>query len=337
MKVEEVLKQASNFVVEGIYLINDIKLKPFTGGKEGHFLTFVLQDKTGVLWAKMWDNAEALAQQLKDIEFVEIKGRTSLYNNKIQLVVDKIREAEKGSYNKADLIKMASKNQEDMWNEIVEIFETNLINKYSKDIWNFYQFNTEFLEKFKLWPGGKGVVHHAYQHGLLEHTLSVMKLVKSLKEQLTLPFNMDKILLGAFLHDIGKLDAYQYDLKTSMTNLGRLHEHAVLGYFKFRTNLISFCSTQYNVTKNEFDEYTEEIGHIILSHHGSREHGAIIVPMTIEARLVAFADDLDAQTNYRFQQVEHNADEFGWVFDNLNDQFYFKRPGVLQLKRRKMI
>ena len=332
---KDILRMQNNSVAEGIFLINDIKLKPFMNGKEGYFLVFNLQDKEGLVASKIWDNAEVLAQQLKAIKFAEVKGRTSLYNNKIQLVVDKIREAEKGSYNEADLIRMASKSPEDMWNEIVEIFESLENQSYFKDlniikIWEFYKQDEDFLQKFKMWPGGKGIVHHAYQHGLLEHTLSVIKLTETITSDLQIDFY--KARLGAFLHDIGKIDAYDYDLKTSMTNFGRLHEHSVLGYYRFRKDLETI-----DIPNKEI--YAEEIGHIILSHHGSREHGAIVAPMTVEARLVAFADQLDSDVNYGIQQVEHNADEFGWVFDNLNEQFYFKRPKVTQptLKRRKMI
>jgi 23S rRNA maturation-related 3'-5' exoribonuclease YhaM len=78
------------------------------------------------------------------------------------------------------------------------------------------------------------------------------------------------------------------------------------------------------------------LGHIILSHHGTREHHAVINPMTIEAKLVSFADLLDSDSNYMTQQLEHNSDEQGWIFDTLNEQFYFRRP-QLQMKRRKIV
>jgi 3'-5' exoribonuclease len=192
----------------------------------------------------------------------------------------------------------------------------------SSKYWNYYKKDTQFVEKFKKWPGGKGNVHHAYQHGLLEHTFSMIKMVKTLQNEFTFPIDIEKTIIGAFLHDIGKLDSYDFNIKTSMTNIGRLQDHSTLGYYKFRKDIETL-----NDLKDK-NIIIEEIGHIILSHHGI-EH-SIIKPMTIEARIVSYADFLDSDSNHMQQQLKHNSDEQGWIFDTLNDQFYFKRP-----KRRK--
>lgn len=323
MFVEEILRQQNNVPVNGTFLILDIKLKPFTE-KQGHFLTCNLGDKTGVVWAKIWDNAESLAQQLKDITVVTIQGRTNIYNGKMQVIIEKIKQAD--SYDLGDLIKVSSRNPDEMWLELTTLLETNFTNYDYKMIWEAFKTDANFVTKFKMWPGGKGTVHHAYQHGLLEHTLSVIKIIKLFQTHLPLPFDFDKALLGGTLHDIGKLDAYSYDnIKIDMTNIGRLHEHTVLSYFAFRKTIEVL-----GLTNNAI---TEDVGHIILSHHGSKEQHAIIKPMTIEAKLVAAADYLDADTNYMMQQLEHNANDQGWIFDTLSDQFFFKRPSM---KRRKI-
>lgn len=326
MLVEEILKSTNNTVVEGTYLLNDPKLKPFNE-KEGHFFTFNLQDKTGISWAKIWDDAEHIAQQIKEqnIQVVTIKGRTNLYNGKLQVIVEKIKKAD--SYDMKDLIKMATSDPEAMWNELVALMKFSNVNFMM--IFRHYETSPEFLTKFKLWPGGKGAVHHAYQHGLLEHTLSIVKLVKELQERLSLVLDIEKAILGAFVHDIGKIDAYDFDIRTTMTNIGRLQEHTVLGYYRFRRDL----ETLVDINDRDRQFIAEEIGHIILSHHSSMEHHSVIKPMTLEAKLVAFADFIDAETNHMSQQLLYNTDEQGWVFDNLHEQFYFRRP---QMKRRKM-
>lgn len=325
MFVKDIHKCQSNVIVDGTYLVNDLKLRTFHE-KEGYFLTMNLQDASGIIFSKIWDNAEHIAQQLKeqDVQVVTIKGRTNLYNNKVQVIVDKIKKAD--SYDIKDLIKMASRDPESMFNELNSVMET-LTNSDCKKIWDNYLKSSSFLEKFKKWPGGKGVVHHAYQHGLLEHTLSVIKIIKSFQLQLALPIDMDKALLGGFLHDLGKLDAYDFQVAITMTNIGRLHEHTVLGYFNFRQTVESLGF-------QGSSQLVEDIGHIILSHHGTKEHHAVIKPMSIEAKLVSFADFLDSDTNYMSQQLEHNSDEQGWVFDTLNERFYYKRP---MMKKRKLM
>lgn len=327
MLAEEILKLGNNVVIEGNFIISDIKLKPFTE-KEGHFLTFNLQDKSGMLWSKIWDDAEAIAIKLKGIQIVTIKGRTNIYNKKTQIIVEKIKEAEVDSYDISDLVKVSSRGPEEMWEELLKILEDNFSISDYKRIWSIFLSDEEFVKKFKLWPGGKGTVHHAYQHGLLEHTLSVVKMAVLFSNDLG--FDLDKALLGAVLHDIGKIEAYQYNMiKIEMSNIGRLQEHTVLGYYTFRKiveeSLISSSIKSIII---------EDIGHIILSHHGSKEFRAVVKPMTIEAKIVSIADLLDANTNYMLKQLEHNADDKGWLFDSLNSQFFFKRP---VFKRRKLI
>ncbi|MDD5650626.1 MAG: HD domain-containing protein [Candidatus Nanoarchaeia archaeon] len=321
MNVTEILKLQNNVLVEGTFALSDIKLKPFNE-RDGHFLTFSLSDKTGIVWAKLWDNAESIAEQLKDIQVVTIKGRTNIYNEKMQVVVEKIKKAD--SYNLKDLMKIASKDPEEMWTEIKGIMEANLSLAPYKLAWEKFE-SSNILDKFKLWPGGKGTVHHAYQHGLLEHTLSVINFAKQLYilSSLDQGIDLNKILIGALFHDVGKIDAYNYtQLKTTMTDIGRLHEHTVLSYFKFRS-----------IVGETDQSLVEDVGHIILSHHGKREQSAVIVPMTLEAKIVAFADNLDADTNYMNLQLTHNTDDQGWFFDSLTGQFFFKRPN----KRRKLM
>jgi len=326
MFVEEILKLQNNVVIEGTYVITDIKLKPFAD-KDGHFLVFNLQDKTGTVSCKIWDNAELIASQIKDqnISIVDIKGRTNIYNNKLQIIVEKIKKSEE--YDVKNLIKISSNDPKQMREELVQILDSNLKDNDLRKIWQY--FAESVLDKFCLWPGGKGAVHHTYQHGLLEHTLSVVNIVLNFKSRLN--FNCEKAILGSFLHDIGKLEAYSYDsIKISMTDIGRLHEHTVLSYFMFRKAI----ETLDLINKNPI---IEDVGHIILSHHGAKEQFAFIKPMTIEAKLVSWADFIDAESNHMNQQLEHNCDEHGWFFDTLYSQFFFKRPEqILQLKKRKI-
>ena len=315
MIVEQILKSTSNILVEGTYVINDIKLKPFTE-REGHFLTFSLQDKTGIVWAKIWDNGEVIADNLKQNNafVVTIKGRTNVYNNKTQIIVDKIKIAD--TYELKDLMAVSTKDPEEMWAELVIIMDT-IKNKHIKKIWQDYKEDTEFIEKFKICAGGKGTVHHAYRSGLLEHTLTVLHILTQVQVFLKDKVNYDKLLIGGFVHDHGKLESYSMqNIKIEMTDIGRLHGHLALGYYSFRKRLESKGFTQALI---------EDIGHIILSHHGSKEKGAVVEPMSIEAKLIAFADLLDSETTYMHQQLEHNSNEQGWVFDSLMSQFFFTR------------
>jgi 3'-5' exoribonuclease len=141
--------------------------------------------------------------------------------------------------------------------------------------------------------------HHAYAHGLLEHSLTVAQAVSAMSSIFP-AVNRDIAVTGALLHDIGKLDAYQQSgNQIEMTDAGRLHGEIALGYARVRDEI------------GQIDGFPPELAqtllHIILSHHGSLEHGSPVVPCTREATLVHMADNLGSKLG-SFDRVERALD-----------------------------
>ncbi len=129
--------------------------------------------------------------------------------------------------------------------------------------------------------------HHAYRHGLLEHSLSVAQAVSALAEIFP-AVDRDVALTGAVLHDLGKLDAYrQVGDEIEMTDAGRLHGEIALGYARVRDAIAAVDGFP--------AELAQALLHIILSHHGSLAHGSPVVPCTREATLVHMADNLGSK------------------------------------------
>ena len=126
--------------------------------------------------------------------------------------------------------------------------------------------------------------HQAYRHGLLEHSLSVAQAVSAISATFT-EIDRDVAVTGALLHDIGKLEAYAFaGSAIEMTDAGKLHGEIPLGYYRVRQLIDGI---------DGFEPATAQaVLHIILSHHGSLEHGSPIVPCTREATLVHFCDNL---------------------------------------------
>jgi 3'-5' exoribonuclease len=141
--------------------------------------------------------------------------------------------------------------------------------------------------------------HHAYVHGLLEHSLTVAQAVSAMSAIFP-GISRDLSVTGALLHDIGKLDTYMIsDGHIGMTDAGRLHGEIALGYARIRDEIA------------QVDEFPPELSqallHIILSHHGSLEHGSPVVPCTREATLVHMADNLGSKLG-SFDRVEGGLD-----------------------------
>jgi 3'-5' exoribonuclease len=139
------------------------------------------------------------------------------------------------------------------------------------------------------WPGFRDApaakrYHQAYRHGLLEHALGVAQSVSSISA--TFPgIDRDVAVCGALLHDIGKLDAYTSDpLAIDLTDAGKLQGEIALGYYRVRRLIDDLPGFP--------PALAEEVLHIILSHHGSLEHGSPVVPCTREATLVHMIDNL---------------------------------------------
>ncbi|GHS87422.1 hypothetical protein AGMMS49957_07230 [Synergistales bacterium] len=147
----------------------------------------------------------------------------------------------------------------------------------------------DFLANFAVWPAAVSL-HHAYVGGLLEHSVLVTRSARSVARGYTpdvsnLNLDVDIVIAGALLHDIGKLEAYKLSPAPDMTLEGSVADHIVLGYHSLM-NLIA----EYG----KLDKRTATaLGHVILSHHGCREFGSPVLPATPEAFIVAAADDLD--------------------------------------------
>ena len=137
-------------------------------------------------------------------------------------------------------------------------------------------------------PGAKGV-HHAYLAGTLIHSYSVTTIAKAIALQ-TPGANVDLCIVGGMLHDLGKLFTYQLDGVTiGMTDEGMLYDHLFMGA-EFVGN---FADSNYTLDETSACKW-EMLRHIILSHHGKHEQGAVVTPMSIEAHIVYHADSVDA-------------------------------------------
>jgi len=174
---------------------------------------------------------------------------------------------------------------------------------------------------FRLAPAAKHY-HQAYAHGLLEHTLTVAQAVSALSAIFP-GLDRDLALTGALIHDIGKLDTYAtVDGQIEMTDAGRLYGEIVLGYHRISRELDQLVGFPH--------ELAQAVLHIVLSHHGSLEHGSPVVPCTREATLVHMADNLGSKLG-SFDRIERGLDEgaqWGGYDRGIGASAYFGSDGA---------
>ncbi|WP_036223569.1 3'-5' exoribonuclease YhaM family protein [Mesoaciditoga lauensis] len=272
----------------------DMKLKVVSKrlqeSKDGKkFLLLTLSDKTGEIRAVDWFNAAENDSKIKINSIVKIQGRVSSYMDRLQINVDKARDAlivlKEGEYDPELFISTTKKDVKDMYSEFKALMDS-IKTDALKDLLRIPFTDESFVEEFIKSPAAI-VVHHAYRGGLLEHTLGVMKLCDAISH-LYGDVDRDLLLVGAALHDVGKIKEYKMEsYGIERTTEGELIGHIVLG--------VEMLNEWAKKVPNFPKKSLYHLNHMILSHHGELEWGSPTVPKTLEAMILHHADDLDSK------------------------------------------
>jgi 3'-5' exoribonuclease len=254
-------------------------------GRGGPFLALLLQDVSGEIGAKLFQNVEEFEPQFEAGEFVAVQGKGNSFNQRLELVLDKIRRVipddAKLGFREEDCIRSSPRNVDEMWQEldgrISGVQDPHLRELLTRIV-------AGNAERLRIWPAARQV-HHAYRSGLLEHILKIMDVVVFLAD--TYGANRDLVIAGALLHDIGKLQELSYDVAIDYSVEGNLIGHIVMGVELLRDHVKQMPDFPRDLQI--------QLAHLILSHHGDKSLGSPVVPMTIEAFILAATDDLDAK------------------------------------------
>jgi 3'-5' exoribonuclease len=254
-------------------------------GRGGVFLVLVLQDVSGEIAAKVFQDVEIADAQFEAGEFVAVQGKGNSFNQKLELIVDKIRrvipeDAELG-FREEDCIPCSPRQIGEMWAEL-EARVAGVTDPHVRDL--LTRVIATHGDRLRIWPAARQM-HHAYRSGLLEHVLKIMDIALALAD--AYDARRDLVIAGALLHDIGKLHELTYDVAVDYSVEGNLIGHIVIGVGMVRDAIRELP---------DFPRDLElEIEHLILSHHGERELGSPVVPATVEALILSAADDFDAK------------------------------------------
>jgi 3'-5' exoribonuclease len=268
--------------LDRVLLVRSADVRARRGG--GEYLRLVLGDRSGHLTAMVWDEVARARELCCAGTPVRVAGRFEVHPRwGPQLALRSVREAAPGSFEPADLLdgppRPAERMEEDLQALVATVQDPHLRALLDRVL----APGAPTWADFRRAPAAKHF-HQAYAHGLLEHCLSVAQGVSALAA-LFPGIDRDVAVTGALLHDIGKLEAYTVDpAAIDLTDAGRLHGEIPLGYFRIRREIEAVPG---------FPPPTAQaVLHIILSHHGSLEHGSPVVPCTREATLVHFLDNL---------------------------------------------
>jgi 3'-5' exoribonuclease len=286
----------------------------------GEYLQLTLGDRTGSVPAVVLDRVYAARPLCQAGAVVHVAGTFSVHPRfGGRLVVDLVRLAEDGEYEPAQLIDGPARPAAQMEADLRELVATVQDPHLRRLLTWIFGEESPTWARFREAPAAKHY-HQAYRHGLLEHCLTVAQAVSATSA--TFPgIDRDVAVTGALLHDIGKLDAYELSGEAiSMSDQGRLYGEIPLGYYRVRTvieGLDGFPA-----------ETAQAVLHIILSHHGSLEHGSPVIPCTREATLVHMIDNLGGRLGSfdRIQKALPTGEQWSGFDKGIGGGAYFATP-----------
>lgn len=244
----------------------------------------LLQDKTGVIDAKIWEPNSMGIDEFDTMDYVEVGGEVTSFQGQLQVSIKRIRKCAEGEYDPANYLPVSDKNTEDMWSELMECFK-QISNPYLKKLLYVIFMNPAFKERF-LGASAAKSIHHGFIGGLMEHTLGVVRLCRYYCANY--PFlNRDLLITAAACHDIGKLQELSPFPQNDYTDDGQLLGHIVMG-----AQMVHDAIREIEGFPHTLES---ELVHCILSHHGELEYGSPKKPAMAEAVALSLADNADAK------------------------------------------
>ena len=271
-----------NQLVDAMFLVASKNHGVTKGGSS--YLTLKLLDRSGEIEARVWDRADDLTRGFDKNDFVRVRGQATLFQGKIQIRVQDVIRVDESKVAAEDFLPKSANDPEAMLAELQGILRS-MKNPYLLALAEACFADEELVRLLKQAPGAK-TIHHPYLSGLLEHTLSLLKLILKVVENYR-GVDIDLLLIGGFLHDIGKVYEFTFDRALDYTDAGQL-----LGHLVMEVELV----TKKIDTIPEFPvELALLVKHMLVSHHGAYGFGSPKLPQTLEAVILHSLDDLDGK------------------------------------------
>ena len=299
--------------VDSVFLVKEKITAMAKNGKP--YLTLRLMDKSGEVEAKVWDNVDLLSAIFDKDDFIAVRSKASVYLGKMQLVIAELKKVPEEDVALADFLPETARDMGEMEGELAQLIASLDDGNLKRLLAEFFD-DPLFLALYRSAPAAKGM-HHVYLGGLIEHSLAVAKLVDRIVP-LYEGLNRDLLIAGALLHDVGKVREIAYIRSFDYTDEGKLLGHITIGVEMVREKIAGL--------KDFPRELAMLLQHMLLSHHGQYEFGSPKLPMTVEATILNYLDDLDSKINGIRTHVEKESENHSrWsAYHRLYDRYFYK-------------
>lgn len=307
--------------VDQVFLVADKQLRANRNGNL--YLQLRLTDKTGSLTGMLWNASDQLFNSVATGNYLRVAGTTQLYNGQLQMIVTRIEPADPRSVNDQDFVMVSGEEIDRLAARLTELLR-GVKNDHLRRLAECFLGDEQFMGKFTTAPAGIKN-HHAYRGGLLAHVVSLMEVCRVVAP-LYPELDSDMLLLGAFLHDAGKIDELTYDREFGYSDAGQLIGHVVMVLSTVEDKI---AESETMAGEKFPEELALRLKHIIVSHHGEYEYGSPKLPMTLEAIALHLLDNLDAKL-YSVGQIlrEDAAGDSSWTsYNQALGRKFFKGQG----------
>jgi 3'-5' exoribonuclease len=305
-----------NDPVDSLFLVKE-KSSAIT--KTGNtYLKLKLVDRSGEIEGRIWTSAENFANSFEKDGLVHVMGKAVSFQERLQLNINFIESVREDEILFSDFFPMTENNIDEMFQSLLEIGR-QIKNPHLSQLLQCFWEDESFIKLFKMAPASKWL-HHNYLGGLLEHTLSLAQLILKIASHYQ-GVNMDLLLTASIFHDLGKVDELSYHRSFDYSDEGRLLGHIVLGIERIEDKI------------RQLPDFPKDLStllkHFLLSHHGQYIWGSPKKPMTLEAVMLHFLDDMDAKVNGIQHFIKKEVPEGGrWSAYHRAFEQYFYVPGV---------
>lgn len=306
--VKDLGQQAS---VNEVFVASNKQLRANRNGDL--YLQLELSDRTGTISARMWNAKESLYRSFENGDYVRVQGTTQVYQGALQMIATDVSRASGGDVDAEDFVQMSQQRIDRLSLRLAELLR-GMKNPALLNIAECFLADEAFMGKFTKAPAGIKN-HHAYHGGLLDHVVTMMEAATRIAEVYP-ALDPDVLLMGVFLHDMGKIDELSYDKAFAYTDEGQLVGHLVMAVSMLETKV---REAEALTGETVPPDLVVRLKHIIVSHHGEYEFGSPKLPMTLEALTIFYLDNIDAKLHafQRMMEDDPNVAE-GWTMYNPN-------------------
>ena len=320
-KTVQELKQLDPAIAAPFRSIFILRRKTVKTAKNGNpYLSVELGDAGGNFTANAFGDSAVFTslENVAEGSMIRLSGKTEYYQDRfsprLQAAEEVAADDEEAQSMLSQLVEVSPESEDELWSQIEEAIASiehlqlrETVQRVMDEMGAHFRVSTAAIS-----------MHHAYRHGLLEHTAHMVRVARSLLP-LYPQVDADLAIAGIILHDIGKLEEYIGEFAAKVSRIGMLQGHVVLG---FRTARKAAIQSKLNA------DLTERLEHIILSHQGEKEWGAAAMAATPEAVFVSMVDNLDAKMGMVQRALRNSpeGDEFSEYLMGLKTRVLLTPP-----------